>query len=439
MKGRTTRKSQPAPAKKDEAVDNNGPSLAPSSTNPPLLFILPKDRSIDAKIVTLPNPASGAQNRYFYDPSHGLYDFTKISAPKKEPSSWLLAPGSGKDDASTTTKSMDLSNGYTLEDAGIFVATEVDPIFFILPNLLADASQSGKQLFVTLDDHLDNVGSSSEVLRDILSSRSVKPRLDIAMDLVCDKVEAGDDSMFRVNLEKLTRMLLSKAEKVVKAGLPPSMEEKFVKEALQAPTSLRTQMEMVAELEKESREEVIQAEPSQEQSQSTATSSLADASQDSLTSATSVSTTATSMADAATDASEDEEVRRLLRLRTAFNFILASYVHGKFHDQLRAPLLKPKSPVDFGPLDKKLSEIAALKKEAQTLRSLSDNVGRKRGFEEDDEAAEARAEKKRKKEDEEAKKKAQSRAIKQLAKADTSGMKKLSSFFSKPAAKKAAG
>ncbi|KAF2226371.1 ribonuclease H2, subunit B, partial [Elsinoe ampelina] len=428
---RTTRKSQSATASKDETVDNSGPSLAPSSTNPPLLFILPKDRSIDARIVTLPNPASGTQNRYIFDPSHGLYEFTKISAPKKEPSSWLLAPGSRGDDASTVTQSMDLSGGYTLEDAGVFVATEVDPIFFILSNLLSDASQSGKQLFVTLDDHLDNVGSNSELLRDVLSSPGVLPRLDIAMSLICDKVEAGDDSMFRVSVEKLTRMLLSKAEKVVKAGLPPSMEEKFVKEALQAPTSLRTQMEMVAELEKESQEEVVQAELSHGQSQSAATNSSAGASQDSLASATSVSTTAASIADAATDTPEDEEDRRLLRLRTAFNFILASYIQGKFHDQLRAPLSKPKSPVDFAPLDKKLSEIAALKKEAQTLRSLSDNVGRKRVFEEDDEAAEARAEKKRKKEDEEAKKKAQSRAIKQLAKADTSGMKKLSSFFSK--------
>ena len=50
---------------------------------------------------------------------------------------------------------------------------------------------------------------------------------------------------------------------------------------------------------------------------------------------------------------------------------------------------------------------------------------------EDDEAVEARAEKKRKREEEEKRKKSESRALKDLKKVNTKGMKKLSSFFTK--------
>ncbi|KAF4551001.1 Hypothetical protein D9617_15g043550 [Elsinoe fawcettii] len=437
MKGRSTRKA-PAASQKDDSIEGTAPVLAPTSTNPPLLFILPKDRSTDSRIVTLPNPANSGQNRYFYDPSLGLYEFTRISSPKKDPTSWLISSTSNSTADDTCEESPNLRNGYVLEDSGIFVATPVDPIFFIFPSLLADLGDSGKQLFVTLDDHLDKAAGQSEVLQEILSSAVVIGKLDISMSLICDKVEAGDDSMYRVNAVKLSKVLLSKAEKVVAAGLPPSMEEKFVKEALQAP-ALRSQKEIVAELEKESQQEAEADTTSAEQSQSTTSVTTANDSQDSLASSGTTSTAATSIDSAPLQDPIDSDVRRLLRLRTAFNFILSSYLKPVYHEKLRALILGSDSSIDFSPLDKRLDEIAALKKEAQALRSLSENVGRKRGFEEDDEAAEARAEKKRKKEEEEAKKKSQSRAIKQLAKTDTSGMKKLSSFFTKPAAKKAAG
>ena len=53
-----------------------------------------------------------------------------------------------------------------------------------------------------------------------------------------------------------------------------------------------------------------------------------------------------------------------------------------------------------------------------------------------EEAEEREATKKRKKEEEEAKKKNTSRAVKQLGKVNTTGMMKLSSFFTKQPAKK---
>lgn len=87
--------------------------------------------------------------------------------------------------------------------------------------------------------------------------------------------------------------------------------------------------------------------------------------------------------------------------------------------------------IDFGPLDQHLAKVKEAKAEVQALRSLSDNISRKRGCLDDDDAAEARAEKKRKKDEEDQRKKAESRGIKQLKKVDTSGMQKLSSFFTK--------
>ena len=88
---------------------------------------------------------------------------------------------------------------------------------------------------------------------------------------------------------------------------------------------------------------------------------------------------------------------------------------------LRTPLLALLS-ARFAPLEAHLSSIAALKSEALSLRSLSDNISRKRAVELDEE-------KKRKKEEEAIKKKNEGRGVKQLKKVDTSGMKKMSSFF----------
>ena len=87
-------------------------------------------------------------------------------------------------------------------------------------------------------------------------------------------------------------------------------------------------------------------------------------------------------------------------------------------------------------MDKHLAHLDQLRKEAQALRSLSDNISRKRSADEDEEALEKAEAKKRKKEEDELKKKNTSRGVKQLEKADRSGMKTLSSFFGKAAPKK---
>ena len=93
--------------------------------------------------------------------------------------------------------------------------------------------------------------------------------------------------------------------------------------------------------------------------------------------------------------------------------------------------------MDFAPLDKHLEYVAGLKKQAQALRSLSDNISRKRSAEDDEDALDKAEAKRKKKEEDEIKKKNTSRGVQQLAKANTAGMKKLSSFFTKAPPKKA--
>lgn len=95
----------------------------------------------------------------------------------------------------------------------------------------------------------------------------------------------------------------------------------------------------------------------------------------------------------------------------------------------------PEIPIDFKLLNDHLKHLADLRAEALASRSLGD-FSRKRNAEDDD-ASESRAEKKRRLEEEEKKKKAaESRGVRELKKVNTSGMKKMSDFFGKTAAKK---
>ena len=87
------------------------------------------------------------------------------------------------------------------------------------------------------------------------------------------------------------------------------------------------------------------------------------------------------------------------------------------------------SGIDFAPLNEHLDHIAKLRAQAAASSDLA-SFSRKRGSLEDDEEAELRAEKKRRMEEEEKRKKANtSHGVKQLAKVDVKGMKKMSAFF----------
>ncbi|CAD0114129.1 unnamed protein product [Aureobasidium uvarum] len=416
MKTRATKTSTKAAEPSEESnIENAG--LDPSSSNPPLLFVLPHEASPDARVVTLPNPASSAPTRYFFCPDTGIYEFTKIAAPKKTPRSLLIAPGQPTTDDSD--EGSILATGYSVENADFFVATPVDPLFILLPALVP-AANSHEQLFLTIDDHLDKLAEGAKHLTHLLRSTKIQESFEKRAGAVCDNVDLGHEKMFRLSDAKLLLELVSKARRMTANGLPASIETHFVQEALRIP--------MMAVQRTESQDEAIHAADADLPTPST----TADQSQPSQTSAVTEATSLTSASESTPD-----DIITLLRLRTALNLLLSTYIpltlHSKMNTLLKEPLT---APVDFAPLDAHLEHIADAKRRAQALRSLSDNISRKRSTMNDEEAEEREATKRRKKEEEEAKKKNMSRGVKQLGKVNTTGMMKLSSFFTKAPAKK---
>ncbi|KIW08201.1 uncharacterized protein PV09_01131 [Verruconis gallopava] len=410
-------------------ADGAGKKLQPKDSNPPRLFIIPKGVTKEARIVTLPEPSEGAASRYLVCPEKGVYEFTKVSAPKSHARCVLLAPD---DEAAEHIKSVDevrkssISQGYIAESADIFVATPIDPAFLLLPILAPASTQNQKRLFVAFDDYVD---STAGTLRQLLRQGHIRKHFESRLDVLCDKVEAGDESLYRLSTDKLASLLVSKAQRMVRNGLPASMEEKFIRQALQAPI---LSIKREGPFSTASTTEEAAAGESQ-------TSSEISSQKDSTFSQASVATsvTAVSISDETTTSDVPQEIKsneaspeikHLLRLRTALQYMSTSYIPSHMRSSLHSSF---DTLIDYSALDAYLKQLEALREEARALRSLSDNMTRKRGLDGGDEVAEERAEKKRKKEEEEKKRKQESHALKQLKKADISGMKKLSSFFTK--------
>jgi len=267
---------------------------------------------------------------------------------------------------------------------------------------------------------------------------------------VCDELcVSKDERLYLFSAKRLALELVKKARKMVESGLPASLEAKFVKQALDVPVmGVRREesgVSIVDEVPTFSREVSGVDMASQDalagaasESASAATSQESDISSASTTAA-SVTTTATSTSSTSTHP-PDDTLHHLLRLRTALDFLLSSYIPSIHQPTLRHLLTNPTlTALDFTPLNERLASIAKQKAEAVALRTISDNVSRKRGVLDDEDAIERAETKKRKKEEEEAKKKSRSLGVKKLMKADTSGMAKLSSFFSKGAVGKKVG
>ncbi|KAM3421729.1 hypothetical protein BST61_g2109 [Cercospora zeina] len=423
-----TRASKPVTGKQKDEVPSTKPTLKQldaSVENPPQVFILPKDASSGARIATLSNPATLSPNRYFICPDKGLYEFTRIAAPKAQKRSWLLAPDRsvhGKDESSK-------DDGYVVQQPDMFVATPVDPLFLLLPAL--GGEETGGREFLATSDFIAKLSESSPHLQSVMQmSKSAKLEriFENRIEAVSDCMDMGDEKMYALSLPKLVKELVSKAKRMSARGLPASMEDHFVKQALDVPELSMKREESGMSLVREDSTAGAESQPSSgPESQDSATTSTTN---------TSLETTATSVSTTSTD-TEPSAFADLLRIRVALNFILTSYVLPKIKKRIE-PLVEDATTtgIDFSPLDNQLAHIAQLKKDAHALRSLSDNISRKRAHEVDEEAGEKAAEKKRKQDEDERKKKNVSQGVKKLAKADTSGMKKMSSFFTKVPAKK---
>jgi flagellum-specific peptidoglycan hydrolase FlgJ len=392
--------------------------LPASTSNPPKLFVLPKDTSKDARIVTLDNPANGASSRYYFCPEKGFYEFTRIAAPKKECRSWLLTGKDNTDDETQQEKEGRIGSGYVTRNADMFIATPIDLLFLILPALAPTSAKDTKQHFLAFDDYLDKLSSSSRHWRALISHHpSLKSMIEKRMRAFCDTVDAGDETMYRISHPKLLTILLRKADRMSAHGLPPSLEERFVKTPLEIPIM------------------TIQCEESSLSGTSTSTSTEKESQSDSqVSNDTAITTPETTLESGEEKQPQPQQqlttppsIPPLLRTHTCLNYLSTSYLPPTLRPIITTHLAT--SPA-FTPLTTHLAAIAQLKSSALALRNISDNVSRKRAMEDDDKVAE-REEKKRKKEEEEKKKKSEGRAVKALKKVDVSGMKKMSSFFTK--------
>ncbi|KAF2665800.1 hypothetical protein BT63DRAFT_76251 [Microthyrium microscopicum] len=438
---KATTKDAPAPT-----PEITTKTLSSVDSNPPKLFILPKDISSEARIITLRDPVRNEPSRYYFCPQKGFHEFTRISAPRADPRSWLLVSENNQSSELDTTEGAQEEseestafkkqlNGYVSKSQDLFLATPFDSLFLILSIVapgVATSKGDQKSMFLTLDDHIEK-SEQSPALNELLRERECRKILEDRVRAICDIVEAGDDSMFRLSQEKLAKEIYGKARKLVQLGLPASLEDKFVTRPLQAPMMIIEKAKVETTLDTVVLDEATAAA----ESQTTLVSEVLESDASTLEKSTITSTTTTfesttTIVDTPTEPST--EMTQLLRMRTALNFILRSYIRA----DLRGPILSSISTlklIDFRPLDTHLQKLDADRASAAALRSISDNISRKRPAD-DDELADVNAEKKRKKDEEDKRKKAESRGVKDLRKVNTSGMKKLSSFFTKKPASK---
>lgn len=435
MKTRSRKTTKPATSKETpDANTNTAKELAPSVVNPPYIFVLPKDASSAARIITLPDPASSSPNRYFVCPEKGFFEFTKIAAPKKACRSWLLAPDSQakkevEDDSNEELPKEQQDESYVLEKPDMFVATPVDPLFIILPLLTGGETGS----YLTFSDFIYTTERGGLVqLQQLLRQSNfagLEKKIGGRMEAICDCLDMGDgeDKMYQLSIKKLAVALATKANRMAKGRLPASMEDRFVKQALEVPVlSVKREDSSISI----AAEDATPGAESKDDTSQNPTTTISDA----MISTPASSVAVTPVEDKSTAA---DQIMGLLRVRTALDFLIISYTPTSLRSAIQDILKAPTSPVDFAPLDKHLEYVAGLKKQAQALRSLSDNISRKRSAEDDEDALDKAEAKRKKKEEDEIKKKNTSRGVQQLAKANTAGMKKLSSFFTKAPPKKA--
>jgi hypothetical protein len=410
--------------------------LPPSDTNPSKLFILPTGASHEARIVTLPDPANGHPSRFYLCPEKGLYEFNEISAPRADPRSWLLSSdGHEVQDTSKTgseeEKPLINRPAYLSRSQSLFIATPIDALFLLLPILSPEKQLSKgtkKSMFITFDDHIDMVDNLPTQLKSILLDQSYRSIFEKRLTAICDVVDAGEDSMFRMSQSKLATTMLKKAIRAAGKQLPQSMEDRFVTRVLQKPlVSMKREQPAIPESATVVSQDIEL--PDTQTSSPSETITQVTSSESVGTSVTSTFSNIVTPSEFNLDTTANDEVRSLLRIRTSLNFILRTYVPKHLHNIIEEELSKT-GVVNFEPLERHLDDLQKIHAEAKALRTISDNISRKRSHEED-ESAETKAEKKRRMEEEEKKKKSESRAIKELKKVDTSGMKKLSAFFTK--------
>ncbi|KIE03715.1 Ribonuclease H2, subunit B, partial [Metarhizium majus ARSEF 297] len=436
-----TRSTKPAAS---ESTDTSAATLAskytltPRDGSSPGIFILPKTATPEARIVTLPHPRNGKPSRYLVCPKTGIHEFTKISAPQSAPRSWLIETRADSGDDDTDSKEAD-PHVDIVSSSDMFVATTIDALFLVLPSLVDATVQKGsdekKRLFLSSDDHFDKLPEESSHLSEILQWEATRAFIESRMEIICDTVEAGDEKMFRLSEKKLVATILEKAKRMSDGGLPPTLEEKFVKRALEAPILLHrsnlaakvSQNQAATEVATESEVSTPVTDSAHSQSTTVTADSNSSFGSQPSTAATSFVEDGQAEDAAMTAIQASAEVTALQRLRVAFDFICSRYIPAATAEQLKRHLSQQDMcSVDFSPLDKYQAKLAELRAEAVAANSTADYSRKRMGDEEEDAL---RQEKKRKLEEEKKRKANESRGVRELKKVNTSGMMKLSHFF----------
>jgi len=422
---------------------------------------LPKNASEGARICTLPHPRTSKPCRYYYcpakGPQNGLHEFTRTAPPNPTCQSWLIGrrqekgrdalesdPKSAKSDSKTvdleqsgeagnqsaSKDAKEVADGYVIKSPELLIATPIDPLFLILPSLLATLnaeSPSSRGVFLSFDDMFEPLSEVSPHFGEILNHGPIQHTMIGRMKAVCDIVAAGDEEMYRLNADKLLTELLAKARKMTALGLPPSMEQKFVRKALERPImAIKREASSVSAAAEHHHEETVTVDPASAES----VDSQASASTSVSTSSEASAGTNLTIPDERASSNTSPGIEELLRLKVALSYMFSAYMPQSLVTTLNAILTAEDSPIDLRPLEKELALISEMRREALASRSYSD-FSRKRGIE-DEEATASRAEKKAKKEEDEKKRKAsETRGVRDLKKADTTGMKKMSEFFAK--------
>ena len=376
------------------------------------ICILPKTVGNGTRIVYLPHPATSAPAAFVFCHDTGrIFELTKISAPKAAARSWLISADQTMSSGGSTMASApsdSLQKGYVIKNADALVATPFDPVFLLLRLFPVGKSQE-RNSFRLGDDYLELLSEQNPAMAGLLRSQQFSKNILKRFECICESQDIGDEKVYKPSNEKLTRVLVEKACRMVSSmAWPASMDEGVVKKELDIPS---IPVHTTTHIDTTTDSQVANAAvPGTEETPQT-TSQLG----------------------------VDAGVIDVMRMRKALEYLLSAYVPKALRDDIELLLkddkIKSITPLlDPTLLQAHLDKIKAVKAEAMALRSLSDNISRKRGAD-DEEQADARAEKKRKKEEEDKKAKSESRNLKQLKKVDTTGMKKLSSFFTKAPAK----
>ena len=400
------------------------PRSAPRS-----VLVLPRNRSPQSFISALPHPQSSVASQYLIDPEHGIFEFTQVTAPNKSCHSWLVERGphhcgshgtklpKAEPGADETGGGSSHELSYIIKKPTMLVATAIDPLFFLISGLCNQGTEANgsKGHLLSCADLLDKLCEDTDEFVRVLEIVPIRSIFERRLKVVCDSVAAGDERMYRPNPSKILEELVRKARNVAESIVPPSIDEKSIRAALEVPYQ---------NVQACSNTDTAHHGP-------TSTPSSASDAQEFDTAPIPSSTTSVSTEMTVPDDLEgpsSEELTKLLRIRTVLSYLTSNYISKSISTSLENLLASNETPLNFKLLNERLAFVTEARAEALASRSLGD-YSRKRNAYEEDEAAELRAEKKRKKEEEERKKKLESRGLRDLKKVDTTGMKKMSDFF----------